>query len=109
MTGTFEVERLLKTLHFDMSADDPCGTIQIELDRLRLCLLGEEKIDDLNVRVDFELISTLSKNVTAVEGGEIDGGSAEDDVNHNLLGSLIWSDKKIIFSLSSYLYRRSLW
>ena len=39
-----------------MSADDPCGTIQLELDSLRLCILGPKQ-EELRVRVDFELVS----------------------------------------------------
>ena len=67
-----------------MSADDPCGTIQLELDTLRLCLLGPKQ-EELQVRVDFELLppKCVSEEVELDHDGNPLEGFASD---------LKWSD-----------------
>ena len=73
-----------------MSADDPCGTIQLELETLRLCLLGPKQ-EELQVRIDFELMPPdgISRDLEVDENGNpIDAAGS----------ALKWSDGAKIFS-----------
>ena len=73
-----------------MSADDPCGTIQLELDSLRLCILGPKQ-EELRVRVDFELVSPEDISKGEKEPEETDATTLSRD--H--FSVLKWSDGTI--------------